>query len=186
MKKLLAFILCLTMAMGTVAFAEEVTGTELNKDVLEGSTNVSLTIDPDANSFVVVIPASVTIDPETKYGYFDVVLKAGWKLVSSNSLKVKIKGFANTPTSNNFQLKNAEGTTANYSLGYSGYSTAISDSNDYTYFSVSSYSSTSLITVSKSTSTSADKAASLKLYVPTLPTEPGEYTDTITFAITLE
>ena len=62
MKKLLAFVLCLMLAMSSVAVAGEVT--ELNKDVMEGSTNVSLTIDPDANQFVVVIPATVSIDPD--------------------------------------------------------------------------------------------------------------------------
>ena len=104
MKKLLAFILCLTMAMGAVAFAEEMTGTELNKDVLEGQTTVSLTIDPEANEFVVVIPASVTIDPDTKKGSAEIVLKSGWKLPTANGLQVKLISAKNEAGNEKFSI----------------------------------------------------------------------------------
>lgn len=181
MKKLLALILCLSMFLGSAAIAEEV---ELNKNVMEGKTDISMTIDHDDNNFVVVIPASVTIDTDKKEGSFDIVLKSGWKLVSSNGLRVRVKEFANGvathATYNAFTLKNAEGKTVKYEIDYvkgSGGST--------NYLTGSSYNTVDLIAVAKGNTNTADKKTTLKLRVPTLPTDPGVYTDTITFAITL-
>ena len=191
MKKLLAFFLCLSMLLGAVAFAEEVK--ELSKEVMEGQTTVSLAISPEDNEVVVVIPATVEIEPTTQYGEVAITLKSGWKLVSVNELKVRIKEFANgastsTSTSRLFKLKNAEGTTASYEIYYkldtmSTYSTqafnAVPTGDNY-------WPTKNLIKVTKSTSTANDRTASLKVNVPVLPTEPGEYTDVITFAIVLD
>lgn len=186
MKKLLACILCLSMMLGAAALAAE---TELNRDVLEGTTHVSLTVDPDANSFVVVIPASVTIDEETQEGSFDVTLKSGWKLVSSNGLRVRIKEFANSSNSSSFVLKNSDGSTGSYSLsakaaGSSSWMSLCRSSGSLAS-GWANYTTYDLIDVEKGDSTESDQTATLKLRVPTLPTAPGEYTDTITFGITL-
>lgn len=192
MKKLLALILCLSMSLGTTAFATE---TELNKDVLEGQTTVSLTIAPEANEFVVVIPATATIDPETQEGTLDIVLKAGWKLASSNALKVRIKEFANGVKSGTaydmFTLKTVTGSTASYRIypkraTSSSYSEAPLNSDNYVGTPNQYWGAYNLISITKATDNTADQTASLKLKVMTLPTEPGEYTDTITFAVTLE
>ncbi|MBE5809302.1 MAG: hypothetical protein E7318_00025 [Clostridiales bacterium] len=179
MKKLLALILCLCLSLGAVAFA-----TELNKDVLEGQTTVSLTVDPDENSFVIVIPASVTVDIGTQEGTFDIVLKAGWKLVSANGLKVRIKKFANGTFSNSgdndFMLKGNNGGTAYYELSYKK-----STSTSYIPLTYVQWDDTELISVKKGDSNSTDYVTGLKIKVPTLPTTPGVYTDVITFAVTL-
>lgn len=194
MKKLLAFILCLTMAMGAVAFAEEVTGTELNKDVLEGQTTVSLTVNPEDNEFVVVIPASVTIDPSTKEGTFDVVLKSGWKLVSCNGLRVRIKEFANgvAKEAPYFTLKNSDGT----SVGYSIYQTSPTSSRRVWLGLETAYPSGSddhkakwdehnVVYVTRTQSNQTDVTKNYCILLSKLPTEPGEYTDIITFSIEL-
>jgi len=179
MKKLLALILCLCLSLGAVAFA-----TEMNKDVLEGQTTVSLTVDPDENSFVVVIPASVTVDIGTQEGTFDIVLKAGWKLVSANGLKVRIKQFANgvidSSGYNDFKLTGNNGGFAWYSLSYKGPS-----STSFSNLTYSNWDSTVLIYAKKGDSNSTDYVTDLKIKVPTLPTTPGVYTDVITFAVTL-
>lgn len=192
MKKLMALMLCLSMVFGTVAFAAE---NELNKDVMEGQTTVSLTIAPEANEFVVVIPATVTIDPETQEGTLDVTLKAGWKLVSSNSLKVRIKEFENGIRSGTaydmFTLTTVTGATASYRIypkaaTSSSYSETALNNRNYTGTPNLYWEEYNLISITKATANTADQTASLKLKVMTLPTEPGEYSDTITFAITLE
>lgn len=198
MKKLfvLALILCLSMILCSAALAQE---TELDKNTLEGTTKVSLTIDHNENSFVVVIPASVTIDPETKMGTFDITLESGWQLISSNGLTVRIKEFANGVDKSSsstdydiFTLKNSVGETVKYEIeakfDYSyDYGTSYVKLHNYTqsspYYSPSY--NNNLISVSKETSNETDRTASLKLNVPKLPTNPGEYTDTITFSVNL-
>ena len=200
MKKLLmlALALCLSMTVCASALAES---KEMNKDVLEGSTEVSLTIDHEQNSFVVVIPAAVTIDPETKTGYLEVVLKSGWKLVSSNSLSVAMKGFANGVKESSsatdysiFTLKDSDGSTVRYQISSARSSnTAYTKLHNYTYRNSNGSTSNniypnyddSLISVGQSYSNTEDIKATLKLDVSSLPTKPGVYTDTITFGITL-
>lgn len=188
MKKLLMMVLALCLCMTVCASALAV---ELNKNTLEGSTNISMKIDHDQNSFVVVIPASVTIDPETKTGEFDITLESDWKLISSNSLNVRIKEFANGTTGASyvnattyFLLKNSKGDQARYTIrcktpGASAYGNMFD--NNY-----NPWRTTDLISVSKNSSNEEDRTASLKLEVETLPTSPGEYTDVITFAVVLE
>ena len=198
MKKLVALLLCMCLLATSAAFAEEVTS--LNKDVMEGNTNVSLTIDPEDNSFVVVIPASVTVDPVTQEGYMDIVLKAGWKLPSSNGLNVRIKEFANGPKADSgvtagntyfLKLVNSEEQSANYRIAYSNLKS--SEATGYNYLGNNNEYSTmpywktkDLIHVDRTDSNAEDIYTSLRISVPTLPTDPGEYTDTITFVINLE
>lgn len=192
MKKLLAFFLCLSMLLGAVAFA-----TELNKEVMEGQTTVSLTIDPEANEFVIVIPATVEIDPETKKGESEIVLKAGWKLISSNTLTVNLKSAANgvydksLTYDDHFTLMNADGVKASYTIAaktwsggnfdnlYSGNTSDIYDDANY-------WKNKKLIEVSKSSPNTEDKVCLIRFTLPKLPTEPGVYTDVLTFAVTLK
>ncbi len=102
MKKLLALLLTLTLvSLSAFALAEDDPATEpadtleLDRNTMTGTTEVSLTVDRSMDSYTVVIPSKVTIDPKTQYGYGDVVLKAGWELVSVNSLKVQLSGAEN-------------------------------------------------------------------------------------------
>lgn len=198
MKKLLALLICLSLFICSVAFAAE---NELTKDVLEETTTVSLTIDPEENSFVVIIPSIVTIDAETQSGVFDIVLKSGWKLPSSNGLRLRIKDFANGPRSNVTasqsddpafaKMKNSEGAVANYkisvkSVSDSEYITLYDRYNPTTGLGMNNYwKIKNIINVLRTDSNATDQTASLKLEVPKLPTASGEYTDTITFEITL-
>ena len=138
-----------------------------------------------------VIPAAVTIDPETQNGKLDVVLKSGWKLISSNGLCIRIKGFANEISTTvddkaAFTLKSSEGKSVKYGINYknsSGNIITLTGKDYASYFY--KYNVVNLIDVNKASSNTADIKNSLNLYVPTLPTDPGVYTDTITFGITL-
>lgn len=177
MKKLLALILCLCLSLGAVAFA-----TELNKDVLEGQTTVMLTIDPEDNEFVVVIPATVEIDPETREGFGSIVLKAGWKLPSCNSLSVRLKSAKNGVGSSSgsagadFYMKNENGTKARYRI--------ISDRIGGQLNHVG-WESKNFISVSSSGSSTSDIVCDIEFSMTSLPTEPGVYTDVLTFAVVL-
>lgn len=93
MKKLFSLLLAamLLLTVGN-AFAADV---ELDKTVTTGTTTVSLNVDSTADSYTFTIPASVVIDPTTQYGYGDVTLKAGWELVSVNSVTIHISNVAN-------------------------------------------------------------------------------------------
>lgn len=193
MKKLLAFFLCMSMLLGAVAFA-----TELGVDALEGQTTVSLTIDPESNEFVVVIPATVEIDPETKKGESQIVLKSGWKLVSCNGLVVKIKSSQNYTGSVDFlissggywKLKNEESKSAQYAI-------AVKQPGETTYTRLNAYegrtgtdsnfwTKVELINVARTDDNTADTVCDVRFTVPTLPTDPGVYTDVLTFAVTLK
>lgn len=192
MKKLLAFFLCLSMLLGAVAFA-----TELGVDALEGQTTVSLTIDPESNEFVVVIPATVEIDPETKQADSQIVLKSGWKLISCNGLTVRIKSSQNyngpfdfvISSGGYWKLKNGNGKTAQYANGVKPNDAdamraldAYDNRGTGPYF----WTSVDLINVSFTDDNSVDTVCDIRFKVPTLPTDPGVYTDVLTFAVTLK
>lgn len=84
-KKLVALLLAAMMLLTlTAAVAEN--EIELDKTVTTGNTTVSLTVDSSADSYTFSIPAAVTIDPVTQYGYGTITLKAGWELISVNSI----------------------------------------------------------------------------------------------------
>ena len=85
--KALALLVCM-LTIASAAFAED-GEIQLDRNTMTGVTEVSLTVDNSADSFIVVIPSKVTIYPKTQYGYGDIVLKSGWELISVNSLKVK-------------------------------------------------------------------------------------------------
>ena len=131
--KALALLVCM-LTIASMAFAED-GEIQLDRNTMTGVTEVSLTVDNSADTYIVVIPSKVTIDPKTQYGYGDIVLKSGWELISVNNLKVKLSEAANgieegraydiEPRSGhgikakafqNFKLKSAEGKTATYAI----------------------------------------------------------------------
>lgn len=191
MKKLFALLLSLSLLLSAVVFAEEVK--ELNKDVLEGQTTVSLTIDPEDNEFVVVIPATVTIDPATKWGEAQIVLKAGWKFASFNYMTISLsaaqngiadkiydnKGTVTESGNQAFTLKNADGATAKY-----GIVTTEKTAANVLYGGTSLL--RNLMQVGRSNDNTQDTVKDLFFYVYTLPTDPGEYTDVLTFTVNLK
>ena len=220
MKKLLALLLTLTLvslsafalAEGDPAAepgetAEPAQTLELDRNTMTGTTEVSLTVDRSMDSYTVVIPSKVTIDPKTQYGYGDVVLKAGWELVSVNSLKVQLSGAENGILSGslhtsdsyrtynpsdlaldcfqNFKLK-SENHEVSYSLKASTLAWPFSTSNNSnvtgSYYYYRAY-NTSMISVSKGGNNEEDKICNLTFYVKTMPADPGIYTYTLTFSI---
>ena len=202
---LLAFALILTAAFALAEGETEPAETtepaptlELDRNTMTGTTEVSLTVDRSMDSYTVVIPSKVTIDPKTQYGYGDVVLKAGWELVSVNSLKVQLSGAKNgvgtghydgsstnastsITTSNyqNFTLKDGD-KTAKYAIKTSTYSYPLTS---YTASGWGTYYKDSLISVAKGDASGSDKSCRLTFYVKTMPVDPGVYTDTLTFSI---
>jgi len=195
MKKLFALLLSLSMLLGAVVFAEEMT--VLNKDVLEGQTTVSLTIDPEDNEFVVVIPATADVDAVSKTYEGQIVLKSGWKLASCNGLSVKLKASQNYKGPFDFvissggywHLVSEAGKSAQYAIavkpaGESSWRAL--DAYDNRGTGSSFWTKVELINVSRSDDNSVDTVCDIRFRVPTLPTEPGVYTDVLTFAITLK
>ena len=192
MKKLLAFFLCLSMLLGAVAFA-----TELGTDAMEGQTTVSLTISPEDNEFVVVIPATAEIDPMTQKYEGQLILKSGWKLVSCNGLVVKIKSSANHTADYDFirgdgdywKMKNADGNLAYYAIhakpagesSWTGLDAYNNNGTGYKYFT-----KFELINVTRSSDNTVDTICDIRFKVTDMPTNPGVYTDVLTFAVTLK
>ena len=208
MKKMLSLLLALTLIL-TAAFAlaegetepaettEPAPTLELDRNTMTGTTEVSLTVDKSMDSYTVIIPSKVTIDPKPQYGYGDVVLKAGWELVTFNRLKVQLTeaengisdNYYNTPSSlsysdsylqyfMNFTLKN-ETKNAYYAIKASNLPWPFSKTrhNNGTPYEEP------LISVSKGNANTSDKVSKLTFYVKTMPVDPGVYTDTLTFSI---
>lgn len=79
MKKMLSLLLALALIL-TAAFAlaegetepaettEPAPTLELDRNTMTGTTEVSLTVDRSMDSYTVIIPSKVTIDPKTQYG----------------------------------------------------------------------------------------------------------------------
>ena len=228
MKMLLALLLAL-MLVSLSAFAlaegdpvaepgetaEPAETLELDRNTMTGTTEVSLTVDRSMDTYTVIIPSKVTIDPKTQYGYGDVVLKAGWELVSVNSLKVQLSGaengiadnfYINTtsfeytnsllPYYQNFKLKNSDKTVP-YAIKASTVSWPYTKTNHNGrgYYGISSTErygygaayDTAMITISKKNSSNTeDIVSNMVFYVKDMPTDPGIYTDTLTFSIITE
>lgn len=172
--------------------------TELGVDALEGQTTVSLTIDPESNEFVVVIPATVEIDPETKQADSQIVLKSGWKLISCNGLTVRLKSSQNySGTIDMLLTSGAYWDMINENNRHASYAIAVKPHGETSYTSLNAYKGTSgtinnfwtyvdLINVARTDDNSTDTVCDIRFKVPTLPTAPGVYTDVLTFAVTLK
>lgn len=187
MKKVFSFFLVLVLVFCSASAA-------LADTFTAGSTEVSLTVDRAADSYIVTIPASVEIDPATQTGETQIVLKSGFQLIACNSLKVRISGFANSPwnisrTNNDcFILQSEDDSKCSYSIsafshwdGSQQRTLITTNSSLGAYAKVYEY---DLIRVTKATA-NTDCVARLLFSVPSLPS-PGTYTDTITFDIILE
>ena len=195
MKKLLAFLLCMTLMLGAVASA-----TEMTSESLEGQTTVSLKIVPEANQFTVVIPAVAEIDPETQKYEGQIVLKAGWKFPACNGLTVKLKSSLNFSAGKTdvylsngiyWLMKNEDGYSARYAIHVKPHGDTSWHMLDAYYKSGQSYGSYfwtryDLINVTRSSDNTQDTVCDIRFKVPTLPTEVGEYTDVLTFVVTLK
>lgn len=208
MKKFAASLLALILCLGlyAAAISEETATVQLNKNTLSGTSQVRLTVSI-VDDFTVIIPASVTIDPETKTGTGTITLKAGYVLGGDfKKLYVRLAGAENGIESGrskdndassaevltNFTLKSEDGKTCKYSVKASNAPYAFSKVGSSSYGgtyggSVTSnyatdYHDFNLISATSTEDNSADKTCTLTYTVPTLPIA-GTYTDTLTFSI---
>ncbi len=193
MKKFAASLLALILCLGlcAAAISEETATVQLNKNTLSGTSQVRLTVSI-VDDFTVIIPASVTIDPETKTGTGTITLKAGYVFGADfRTMYVRLAGAENGIGEDvsspylNFTLKSEEGTTCKYALkadkatfpfasrATSGHSQLLT-ATDYHDFN--------LISATSTEDNSADKTCVLTYTVETLPVA-GTYTDTLTFSI---
>ena len=208
MKKMLALLLVLTLvSLSAFALAEDNPATEpaetleLDRNTMTGTTEVSLTVDRSMDSYTVIIPSKVTIDPKTQYGYGDVVLKAGWELVSVNNLKVQLSGAENgildgyyssgssTSYSNSmlednsfqlFRLKNdskivyyaIKASTVSWPFSKTSHYGSYTNTNGTYSYRYSSAYDTNLFNVAKGGDNTEDKVSSLTFYVKNMPADP--------------
>lgn len=202
MKKFAASLLALILCLGlcAAAISEEAATIQLDKNTMSGTSQVRLTVSI-VDDFTVIIPASVTIDPETKTGTGTITLKAGYVFGANfRKMYVRLAEAENGVGSDyahdtsgaksvaNFTLKSEDGKTCKYSVKASNaaysFSTVDRDygsSNGYS----TSYKTFNLITATSTEDNSADKTCELTYTVPTLPIA-GTYTDTLTFSIITE
>ena len=215
MKKILALVACLCFCVAASVFAEEVSNqVQLDPNTLTGSTEVSLTIDGGEDSYTVVIPSSVTIDPQTQRGSGVLTLKSGWELFYIHNLKVRLteaqngiktgiyvsdsyndtKYYGNsvtTPQFQNFTLKSTNGSETTYAIQASnkktsGVLTGRTDFSNVGYHAGASYQTFDLISVSKTDDNTSDSNCNLTFYVKDIPLDPGVYTDVLTFSVITE
>ena len=191
MKKFAASLLALVLCLGlcAAAISEETATVQLDKNNMSGTSQVRLTVSI-VDDFTVIIPASVTIDPETKTGTGTITLKAGYVFGADfRTMYVRLAGAENgigkgtTSPYLNFTLKSEKGTTCPYALK------ADNAKEPFTNYggtsSTPNYRSFNLITATSTEDNSADKTCTLTYTVPTLPVA-GTYTDTLTFSIVTE
>ena len=193
MKKFTALILSLILSCSfTLALSEE--DIELDRLNPTGETTVTMRVDNTRDTYIVVIPSKVEIDPVTQYGYGTITLKSGWQLISVNGLEVKLTaaengigggGYSNTDWTldvtneyyRNFKLKNASGDVAKYAIKPSTFKAPLTSATGWN----GDYAN-SLISVNKGGDNTSDKTCTLTFYVTTMP-PAGVYTDTLTFSI---
>ena len=192
MKKFAASLLALILCLGlcAAAISEETATVQLDKNTMSGTSQVRLTVSI-VDDFTVIIPASVTIDPETKTGTGTITLKAGYVLGGDfRTMYVRLAGAENgigevaASPYLNFTLKSEKGTACRYALK--------ADNAKYPFSAyavvnaaVAYYRTFNLITATSTEDNSADKTCTLTYTVPTLPVA-GTYTDTLTFSIVTE
>ena len=168
MKKFLALLLAICLLTSFAPVMAEKTITE-DKGTAEMEINV--TVDRTKDTFTVVIPSSLSIDPIAKEATFDVQVK-DVALVASKSLSVSVSSAnwaKNTGTgsyTNYHYLKSTEENKARYDL-YEG-NTRISSGD-------------TVLTVSQA-SGKTEASATLKIEVIDTLKE-GVYTDTLTFKV---
>ncbi len=199
MKKFAASLLALILCLGlcAAAISEETATVQLNKNTLSGTSQVRLTVSI-VDDFTVIIPASVTIDPETKKGTGTITLKAGYVFGADfRKLYVRLAGAENGIGSKdgstasaaevlqNFTLKSEDGKTCSYVLKANNAKYAFSSTSGTHPNLATCYKGFNLISATSTEDNSADKTCTLTYTVPTLPIA-GTYTDTLTFSIVTE
>ena len=86
MKKLIALLLCLALLLGFSVVAQAKTETEMETQEVE----VSLELDPTMETYTLVLPATVELDPFTKEGSLEIGITAA-NLVWSDGIEIGCK-----------------------------------------------------------------------------------------------
>ena len=197
LKKMGAFVLVLALVCCfALAAGEETEETiELDRLTTTGNTTVTMTVNNNRDTYIVVIPSKVEIDPVTQYGEGTITLKSGWTLISVNGLDVKLTAAANgiadyyensfdVSKFQNFKMISDEGNAVYYAIVPSNLGKPLSLYNHY-YSSTTIFSyqyNTNLISINKGGDNSEDQSCTLKFSLKTMP-PAGIYYDTLTFSI---
>lgn len=162
MKKILAFALALVMALSLSASAFAV---DINQDATQkyGETNVTFNVDP---TYTVTIPATVTLAKAADGNYKQdaAVSATDVRLEEGKTIKVTLEG--------DFKLVTGA-TGATYELPYT-----VTVDDDATPIA-------SGATVATFTTTTAEQSSTLH-FAAENPTYAGNYSDTVTFTISVE
>ena len=204
MKKFTALILTLILSCSfTLALSEE--DIELDRLNPTGETTVTMRVDNARDTYIVVIPSKVEIDPVTQYGTGTITLKSGWQLISINGLDVRLTAAengigsgaydysnSNNPVGanfnvndtiyQNFKMKSTTGKTCTYAIKASTINQPFTSWTNSSGGKPNGHYSKNLISVNKGGDNTKDKTCTLTFYVAKMP-PAGVYTDTLTFSI---
>ena len=165
MKKFLALLLAICLL---TSFAPVMAEKTITEDKGTAEMEVNLTIDHTLDTFKVVIPSSLTIDPVSKSGEATIeVVKDGFSLISCRYLRVYLKSAASKVEHTNMYLICGKNTIA-----YSVYTAK-----------TSIYPGDNVIVIDRDKQDEADFSKVLTISVFDLPTVAGTYTDTLTFGV---
>ena len=162
MKKIFCLLLALSLLCAGVALAD----TEITTDGGTGSTTVTYTVPEPGTGYTVVIPASVAIPQGETSTTMQISVGAGSTLESGKTLSVKLESSAN-----GFKLQLAEGSeTISYKVEKDGQ--AVNASGDVlSWTGGQAIPEAATLTMALTESTDGKTA--------------GEYSDTLTFKLTL-
>jgi len=180
MKKLTAFVLSMMMLIGMSAVASADT-VQLDVNTKSVKSVVSLTVAIE-DSYIITIPARITIDPETKEGTADITLHAGCVLGGdAQKIFVKLAGAANGIKSGyreSFTLKETtSGAECAYGIYYKGGEKAFALADGASSnLGIIDYKDWNMIAATSTGDNSNDQTCTLYFAVSTLP-KSGTYTD---------
>ena len=174
MKRFLALLLaiCLLTSFAPV-MAEDAANTELSADGAEATMEVNLTIDRSLDTFKVVIPSKLTINPIEKMGTISIsVVQEGFNLISCEYLNIYLKASENYDESKkSLYLVNRDDETKKVAY-------------DFTYYGARKYPGDCIFSLSREATNAIDFTKEYKSTVDTLPRTVGTYCDTLTFGVT--
>lgn len=185
MKAMKKWIAAALLACLILCGCSAVADTEVTVDSEEktATTSVVLDLGEQPTSYIVVIPSTVSLNPETGKGSATVTLKSGFVLTDVTSLKVCM-------TDGYTEGYFVEGKYGGSSTTHDSYMTLTNASNESTIKCIIKYDNTyvtkttTLISVTNQTSNASDKTATLSFNTEgTLPSY-GKYVGTLTFTIT--
>ena len=170
MKKFLALLLAICLL---TSFAPVMANNELSTDGSEATMEVNLTIDRSLDTFKVVIPSKLTIDPIEKMGTISIsVVQEGFNLISCEYLNIYLKASENYDESKkSLYLVNRDDETKKVAY-------------DYTYYGARKYPGDCIFSLSREATNAIDFTKEYKSTVDTLPRTVGTYCDTLTFGVT--